>query len=890
MTIRNVTSPAVIVTETDKSMYGQIPTARKTNVFVTGFASKGDDYATIDIASTDDFIQRYGMPTNDPERFLYYAVENVLNSGGNVCVSKLPYANRSKDLYPYVDYIINDQCIQKIDVISELSTADPTLTSYVEIDSKCMYSTKYNISKLDKTYFDAITNSINDVYNRYGKEFTVNTQLITTDTDKRRTLDEITSQLKATLSENTVKQKKLDSIISDVERIVQMTDDINTILDKNSSDDMSDPLDIYKQSVLQKMVDARDILNAEVMTYGDSSKLENIIDDIGKIFTMPSVALSSEMLELSVIDQYRTGDTRVPNNTIRIVDISRGKYDGIGFVDKQKHIHKHCECIGLLPVIITPANAMYVQRLIGNINELHDGQYDGIDWSAISDIQTFGSTESMNISETSLDMHIQLYDVAFQSVSRLAADEFPAINDNVTDTTLLDGTYLKHIGIAVFEIFKTIHGKIGFRLVESYTGSLDPSAKDSDGHSCFIDDVVNSNSYRINVFTNCLMSRFYREAKTLVCANQVGMSLGLKDADCQKTIDYKLSLIDPLNKIFEKNKNIDERVIDIVLDAGISNFGQMFQLPNPYGRTNEDVWVSEDVENFNWLVFPNSLTKDVVSSWKTIIQKFDEFCRLMRKDCIFIADSLRGYGLDGNSKILNKHHPEKTFENTLVPYIDVLAAVNSNYSLGYCGWLNINCPLTGDRVWCPPSVKAVANYVTNDRTGYVWDTCAGLTRGTLAGINECAIDLDQANAGKLYSASWNYVMRTYNSGHTLEGIKTFQLAPTALSRVPVRRLLLWLERSVRLVAKRFIYEQNTDTARAQFVASIDPYFKTARLNGGISEYKIICDETNNTPTTIDNNELNVTIKIKPIHSIEWILVTFVCVAQSASISESLSID
>ena len=110
---------------------------------------------------------------------------------------------------------------------------------------------------------------------------------------------------------------------------------------------------------------------------------------------------------------------------------------------------------------------------------------------------------------------------------------------------------------------------------------------------------------------------------------------------------------------------------------------------------------------------------------------------------------------------------------------------------------------------------------------------------------------------------------------------------TALDRINVRRLLLKLEKQVVRAAKFFLYEGNTEYLRQKFVDTIRPFFEQAVSGNGIIEYAIKCDNEINTQQVIDNNELRCKIAIKPVKTIEYIVITFVTTSQTASVTEEV---
>ena len=114
-----------------------------------------------------------------------------------------------------------------------------------------------------------------------------------------------------------------------------------------------------------------------------------------------------------------------------------------------------------------------------------------------------------------------------------------------------------------------------------------------------------------------------------------------------------------------------------------------------------------------------------------------------------------------------------------------------------------------------------------------------------------------------------------SEGFAVYGQKTLQTKPTAFDRINVRRLFLTLERAVQRTLKYFVFEPNTDFTRNRIKNVITPIFEYAKNTEGVYDYLIVADERNNTPDTIDNNELIVDIYLKPVRTAEFILVNFI---------------
>lgn len=197
------------------------------------------------------------------------------------------------------------------------------------------------------------------------------------------------------------------------------------------------------------------------------------------------------------------------------------------------------------------------------------------------------------------------------------------------------------------------------------------------------------------------------------------------------------------------------------------------------------------------------------------------------------------------------------------------------------------CPdgSSGQLMWIPPSIKAAGKYIFTDLTYLPWNAPAGMRRGVVGDAVDVSFNPDRTESDTIYIHGWNYAVSYPLDGIVIEGQKTFQADKTALDRVNVRRLMLTIEKTTRDYARRFNYEQNTPVLRQRFTDTINNFLEQVKIGDGISEYLVVCDERNNTDETIDNNELHVTVAVKPIKAIEYIVLNFVCTNQSANVEE-----
>ena len=120
---------------------------------------------------------------------------------------------------------------------------------------------------------------------------------------------------------------------------------------------------------------------------------------------------------------------------------------------------------------------------------------------------------------------------------------------------------------------------------------------------------------------------------------------------------------------------------------------------------------------------------------------------------------------------------------------------------------------------------------------------------------------------------------------TIEGQKTSYAENSALNRINVRRLMIWLERFTQNVSAGYIYEPNTASTRDNFVAELDTEFSRCKILGGLYDYKLVCDESNNSPEVIDRNELRIFIAVQPTRTVEYILANFSIFKTGANLEE-----
>ena len=202
------------------------------------------------------------------------------------------------------------------------------------------------------------------------------------------------------------------------------------------------------------------------------------------------------------------------------------------------------------------------------------------------------------------------------------------------------------------------------------------------------------------------------------------------------------------------------------------------------------------------------------------------------------------------------------------------ATRNTSYAAEYWPWCQVVDPSTGDLVYVPASTVIGGVYAYNDSVAEPWFAPAGINRGGLSQVVRVEQKLSASNRDTLYNGKVNPIATFPGTGIVVYGQKTLQTRASALDRVNVRRLLIALKSYISQVALNLVFEQNTIATRNQFLSQTNPYLTSVQQRQGLYAFKVIMDETNNTPDVIDRNELVGKIFVQPTKTAEFIYLDF----------------
>jgi phage tail sheath protein FI len=245
----------------------------------------------------------------------------------------------------------------------------------------------------------------------------------------------------------------------------------------------------------------------------------------------------------------------------------------------------------------------------------------------------------------------------------------------------------------------------------------------------------------------------------------------------------------------------------------------------------------------------------------------------VRKDCVVFVSPER-------ADVVDNYGSEVT---DIVEYRNSLPS--SSYAFMDCGWKYQYDKYNDVYRWVPLNGDMAGLAARTDRDRDPWYSPAGLTRGIVKNVIKLAWNPSKTERDDLYVKGVNPVVTFTGEGTLLYGDKTLLNRPSAFDRINVRRLFIVLEKAIARAARSSLFEFNDQFTRAQFVNLVEPFLRDVQGRRGITDFRVVCDETNNTGEVIDRNEFIGDIYIKPARSINFIQLNFVAVRTGVSFEE-----
>lgn len=225
------------------------------------------------------------------------------------------------------------------------------------------------------------------------------------------------------------------------------------------------------------------------------------------------------------------------------------------------------------------------------------------------------------------------------------------------------------------------------------------------------------------------------------------------------------------------------------------------------------------------------------------------------------------------------------WSDSISTVVNSLSSFDSNYVATYHPWVKILDTDKNKPVWVPPSVVLPGVIAFNDQVAAEWYAPAGLNRGGLSNVIEVKTRLTHDERDQLYVGRVNPIATFPGQGATVFGQKTLQAKPSALDRINVRRLLIAVKKFIASSSRYLVFENNTAATRNRFLSIVNPYLESIQQRNGLYAFRVIMDESNNTPDVIDRNILKGDIFLQPAKTAEFIVLDFSVLPTGAAFPE-----
>ena len=285
-----------------------------------------------------------------------------------------------------------------------------------------------------------------------------------------------------------------------------------------------------------------------------------------------------------------------------------------------------------------------------------------------------------------------------------------------------------------------------------------------------------------------------------------------------------------------------------------------------------DLLEDKDQVEVDFLIAPNLNSS---SDQTTVVNDLVATAQSLRKDCVVVTSPNR-------DAIVGVQSDATKVTNTVTA---VTNFTRSSYLIVDNNFLKIYDKYNDKYRWVPAASTVAGVMASTDFNRAPWFSPAGSRRGQMLGITSLAYSPTKGQRDTLYRAGVNPIANIPGQGALLFGDKTFLGRPSAFDRINVRRLFLILERAIGRAAEQVLFEFNDEFTRAEFVNIVEPVLREVRGRRGITDFRVVCDDTNNTAAVVDRNEFKADIFIKPARSINYVTLNFVAVRTGVDFEE-----
>lgn len=910
--MRTIESPGVEIREIDLSFNTQLPVG--TTILAVGYAAQGPTDELLNITSNSEFESIYGEPTNAAERYFFETCKQILAANGTLLTTRLPYGSGAGEGYTSQYSVLMYPVYphdQENSTTSTSTTAgvqwasvgqfETTLVTgatgikfgntfgfyqtlsadnYVGFDPNTLrlsLSAEYDGVAADQVTFTWVPSS--RAFSSSNVNFQATWTLLDNDYDQYRWR---VSTSGPPLTAGTM------TLYADVSGATAATlptlrnadnyyfgQPVHFVINETTYFQWQQGAINWKNQVPQNMT-ITDFANSSAAQYAGMIIVNELKTSIDERFAGYYVAIADNsktdrgsdfdvVQNLKTFNDVTTDAEWVTLNTDRLAFSLSGTYE-----ENEGSISEVVESLPTWDFSKNGAGGFDDSLVLAQFRirrSIYNSDESILDFLlGESFIGSLDSTRKINNQNGGKPLNFYLEDI----VNKNSRNMRLFVNPNIS---IFGGPWQDSV---TGQQLKKVRVMAGSRTNTDSTIPTDPAEPHGKARVSF--DLTNSGVYMRNA------DSLYGIGEYLVCGREEDKAIG--------NLPLKVT------RALRLAENRDFLRVDIVPEAGLGTVwtGVQLDMNNwPVNATNRTTFdqiyqIFDDTVFIDGILNAHPFDKDSdglldqvtgISSeasdlYETVYNLFNNFCQYTRKDCLYIADPLRYIFVQGIGDVKVLDDKTKNFSQHIFwPLKNLYATANSSYACTYANWFKVNDLFSAKFVWAPPSGWMARKMIETDTNFFPWFAPAGLTRGILNDVVDIGINPTQKQRDLFYKNGINPTVFFPTDGYVVWGQKTLQKKPSALDRVNVRRLFLWLEKAVLQVARYFVFEQNTVFTRNRFIDAVSPIMDFARDNEGVYDYLIVCDERNNTPDVIDRNEMVMDIYIKPVRVAEFILINFI---------------
>ena len=276
-----------------------------------------------------------------------------------------------------------------------------------------------------------------------------------------------------------------------------------------------------------------------------------------------------------------------------------------------------------------------------------------------------------------------------------------------------------------------------------------------------------------------------------------------------------------------------------------------------------------DTITIDFLIAPGM---SVQADQATVVNDLVTIAGTTRKDCVVVTSPNRAAIVNSSTQVTSSVTTAAAF--TFSSYL----VVDNNY-------LKVYDKYNDQYIQIPAASSTAGIMAASDAQQAPWFSPAGQRRGAYLGITSLSYSPTKAERDTLYKAGINPIANIPGQGVLLFGDKTHMSRPSAFDRINVRRLFLTVERAISIAARNVMFEFNDEFTRAEFQNIVEPFLREIQGRRGITDFRVVCDATNNTAAVVDRNEFIANVFIKPARSINYVTLNFVAVRTGVEFEE-----